>query len=164
MFQISHAMVVGDNTKQRLRTNTATPTRAKMVVTDGSAYFGGTVTFNDKIFTNGVIQIGNVQPPSGYANYKLSVNGQIAAQEVNVITNAGWFDYVFDDDYKLQTLSDLKKYVKENKHLPDIPSEEDVCKKGVNLGEMNSLLLKKVEELYLYVIQLEERMNKIETK
>jgi hypothetical protein len=98
----------------------------------------------------GNIGIGTSNPSS-----KLSVNGKIGCKEVEV-TLSGWSDYVFADNYKLRSLSDVETYIKENKHLPDVPSEKEVLKNGVNIGEMNSVLLKKIEELTLYMIQLKK--------
>jgi hypothetical protein len=93
-------------------------------------------------------------------NYKLAVNGTIGANEVIIETSSStWPDYVFEEDYPLMPLTDLESFLKQNKHLPGIPTAEEVEEKGQSLGEMNALLLKKVEELTLYVIQLEERDN-----
>jgi len=84
-------------------------------------------------------------------NFKLSVNGAIRAKEIKVET--GWADYVFDDDYKLPSLSQVQEFIKKNHHLPEVPSAADVKTDGINLGEMNALLLKKLEELTLYLIE-----------
>ena len=81
--------------------------------------------------------------------------------EVTVETS-GWSDYVFNKDYQLKPLAEVEQYVKENKHLPDIPSAEEVKDNGVNLAEMNALLLKKIEELTLYNIQMEKRISALE--
>ena len=90
--------------------------------------------------------------------YKLAVNGSIGAKEVVVETSSTtWPDYVFSEDYPLMTLSELDLFLKNNNHLPEIPTASEIEKDGQSLGEMNKLLLKKVEELTLYVIQLEER-------
>jgi hypothetical protein len=75
-----------------------------------------------------------------------------------------WYDHVFAPDYKLRSLKDLELFVKENRHLPDIPSEEDVKENGINVFEMNALLVKKMEELTLYIIDLEKRISEIENK
>ncbi len=91
----------------------------------------------------------------------IHVNGTVKAKEVN-ITATGWPDYVFRPGYELMPLSELEAYIAENGHLPNIPTEADVAGNGVNLAEMNVKLLEKVEELTLYIIELEKRMEKIE--
>jgi hypothetical protein len=67
--------------------------------------------------------------------------------------NSNWPDYVFKKDYQLLSLTNVKAYIDQNQHLPDMPSEQEVIKDGLNLGEMNKLLTKKVEELTLYLIE-----------
>ncbi len=94
------------------------------------------------------------------SSYKLSVNGNIRAKEVKIET--GWSDFVFEDDYDLPTLVEVEEFIKANKHLPEIPSAEEVAENGVNLGEMESKLLQKIEELTLYVIEQEKRIKKLE--
>lgn len=89
---------------------------------------------------------------------KLAVNGTIHAKQINVdLTN--WADYVFDKDYILKPLSEVKTYIDQNQHLPDMPAEKEVVEKGIDVGEMNKLLTKKVEELTLYLIQ-KDKENK----
>ncbi|MDQ0638321.1 uncharacterized protein YaiE (UPF0345 family) [Pedobacter sp. W3I1] len=102
------------------------------------------------ILTNGDFGIGTTTPRE-----KLSVNGKIRAHEIKVET-ANWPDYVFEEGYKVGTLSGLESYIKSNKHLPEIPSAKEAETNGVELGEMNKLLLKKIEELTLYVIELKK--------
>ena len=94
---------------------------------------------------------------------KLSVEGAILAKEVCVKDSiSNWPDYVFKEEYNLMDLKALKAYVNTNKHLPDVPSAEEVEANGVNLGETTSLLMQKIEELTLYIIQLEERIQTLE--
>lgn len=88
--------------------------------------------------------------------YKLAVAGKIISEEVVVKLQSNWPDYVFEDDYKLPSLTEVALYVKKNKHLPDMPSAGEVESDGVKLSEMNRLLLKKVEELTLYLIELQQ--------
>lgn len=89
---------------------------------------------------------------------KLSVNGKIRSKEVKVeITN--WPDYVFKSDYNLKPLSELESFIKLNNHLPGIAPAQEIEKNGLELGEMNSLLLKKIEELTLYLIQQDKEMQ-----
>jgi hypothetical protein len=94
--------------------------------------------------------------------YKLGVNGSIHSKSV-VVDLIGWSDYVFKKDYQLPTLAEVKAYITQNQHLPDMPSEAEVIKNGVDLGEMNKLLLKKVEELTLYLIQKDKKEKEQET-
>lgn len=99
---------------------------------------------------NSNVGIGIDQPSE-----KLSVNGNIRAKEIKVEIN-NWPDYVFDDTYKLKSLDDIAAFIKENKHLPEVPSADLVNKEGVSLGEMNRILLKKIEELTLYLLEQQE--------
>lgn len=93
-------------------------------------------------------------------NYKLAVNGKVGAHEVRVEqTSAAWPDYVFSEKYNLPSLADVEKYIDENNHLEEVPSAEEVKENGHDLGSMDAILLKKVEELTLYIIQQEKRMN-----
>ncbi|PWG78035.1 hypothetical protein [Pararcticibacter amylolyticus] len=90
--------------------------------------------------------------------YKLAVNGNIRAKEIKV--EAGnWPDYVFTPENKRPTLSELEDFVQTNRHLPGIPSASEVKDNGVNLGEMNTALLKKVEELTLYIIEQNKKLE-----
>jgi hypothetical protein len=107
------------------------------------------------VATNGNVGIGTTTP----GTFKLAVNGKIWGTEVQVaLTNPGP-DYVFDKSYALPTLEEVKSYIDENKHLPEVPSAKEMEANGVNVGEMNMLLLKKIEELTLYTIEMNKRMN-----
>jgi hypothetical protein len=81
--------------------------------------------------------------------------GKVRACEVRV-SNPGWCDFVFDDNYRLPPLREVEAYIRQHKHLPLIPSEAEVEAEGFDLAQMNALLLRKTEELTLYVIQLEK--------
>ncbi|PXX95024.1 hypothetical protein DF185_22700 [Marinifilum breve] len=85
------------------------------------------------------------------SGFKLAVNGSITASEVKV--QAQTADFVFEDDYDLKDLEEVEEFISLNKHLPDVPSAKQMKENGVGLAEMNKLLLQKVEELTLYVIQ-----------
>jgi hypothetical protein len=117
---------------------------------------------------NGGIGIGTTSIPTGY---KLAVNGKIIATEVLVELYSDWPDYVFNRKYNLLPLQELKKYIETNNHLPEVPAANEVKEEGINLGDMDAILLKKIEELTLYVISLKEennilkkRMEKLENK
>ncbi|MCW3787917.1 hypothetical protein [Plebeiibacterium sediminum] len=88
---------------------------------------------------------------------KLDVAGTIRAEEILVEANGNTADFVFADDYSLKDLAEVENYIKSHKHLPDIPSAEEMEASSVNLAEMNKLLLQKVEELTLYTIELEKK-------
>lgn len=101
----------------------------------------------------GNIGIGIINPQN-----KLDVNGTIHSKAVNIDLN-GWNDYVFKKDYQLRPLSEVKAYIDQNQHLPEIPSEQEMVKKGLDVGEMNKLLMKKVEELTLYLIEKDQQVK-----
>ena len=108
------------------------------------------------IRVGGNIGIGTVKP-----NNKLDVNGTIHSKEVKV-DMSGWSDFVFKKEYNLPTLAEVEKHIKEKGHLENIPSEEEVLKNGINLGEMDAKLLQKIEEMTLYMIEQNKRMDKME--
>lgn len=86
----------------------------------------------------------------------LAVKGKIHAEEVKVDLSVPAPDYVFDSNYKLPSLEEIKSYIDANNHLPEIPSAKELEANGITLGEMNMLLLKKIEELTLHVIELKK--------
>lgn len=100
--------------------------------------------------------------------YKLAVKGSVIATSVKVELMDTWPDYVFEPAYKKLSLTELEQFVKTNKHLPEMPAAKSVKKDGIDLGDMNARLLKKVEELTLYLIEqnkqieaLKEKVNKL---
>lgn len=92
-------------------------------------------------------------------DYTLDVNGTIRAKEV--LIEAGWSDFVFEEDYNLISLEEIERYIQKNKHLPDIPSAKEVQANGVSLGDMQPKLLQKIEELTLYMIELKKENGKL---
>ncbi len=93
-------------------------------------------------------------------NYKLAVKGKLGAHEVQIENNSlTWSDFVFYDDYELMSLQEVERFIKTHKHLPGIPSEKEVKENGILLGEMNAKLLQKIEELTLYVIELQKEVE-----
>lgn len=93
--------------------------------------------------------------------YELNVNGQIVAEEVLVQNSTNWPDYVFADDYSLRDLSDVEAFITTHKHLPDVPSAVDMEKDGINLGEMDKTLLRKIEELTLYLLEIRKDVERL---
>jgi hypothetical protein len=102
------------------------------------------------------INAGNVGIGTANPTSKLTVAGDINSREVKVTVNAG-ADFVFEKDYNLPSLDSVNKYLKENKHLPEIASAKEMQANGINLSEMNIKLLQKIEELTLYVIEQEKK-------
>lgn len=102
--------------------------------------------------SGGNMGIGTTSPQA-----KLTVNGNILAKEIKIKTDISVPDYVFEADYNLPTLAAVEAYIKEHKHLPEIPSAAEIQDNGLDLAEMNLLLLKKVEELTLHLIEKEKK-------
>jgi subtilisin-like proprotein convertase family protein len=103
------------------------------------------------------------------AGFKLSVDGKVACEEVLVDMNADWPDYVFESDYNLRSLEEVQQHIDEKGHLPNVPSAQEVADQGIEVGEMNRILMEKVEELTLYIIEqnkqisdLSYRLSKVE--
>jgi trimeric autotransporter adhesin len=115
-----------------------------------------------EILANGQVKIGNV--PITNSSYKLFVGGGIATEQLKVAlaNSSDWADYVFDKSYKLPTLSYVEKFVNANKHLPNVPSAQELVKEGVDVVQMQAKLLEKIEELTLYVIQLNKKNKALE--
>ena len=111
---------------------------------------------------------GNVGIGTTTPTEKLSVNGNIKAKKL-IVTQTGWADYVFDKNYTLMPVDSLSTYINTHKHLPEMPTTKDVQDNGVDVGNNQTLLLKKIEELTLYIIeqhkqlaQQNERIQKLE--
>ncbi len=120
----------------------------------------------DGLLVNGVVGINtNTTDISTLPSAcKLAVNGTIYATEMRVQEYTNWPDYVFANNYNLMPLSELEKYIKKHSHLPDVPSKDKVSEDGINVGEMNEILLKKIEELTLYIIELKKENIEINRK
>ena len=106
------------------------------------------------MLTNGNVGIGTTSP-----SYKLDVNGTIRANEI--IVNTTGADFVFADDYQLRPLSEVKTFIQENKHLPEIKSAQEMQEDGVRVNELQTQLLQKIEELTLYLIQQEQIIQEL---
>jgi hypothetical protein len=101
---------------------------------------------------------------TGADGFKVSVDGSIICEEVLVQNSDNWPDYVFHKDYPLMSMGSLRSFLQDKAHLPGIPSAAEVASEGVYLGDMQKRLLEKVEELTLYILELETRIAEIENK
>jgi hypothetical protein len=95
--------------------------------------------------------------------YKLNVKGKIGCEEVNVRTYP-WCDYVFEPGYPLMPLKELEMYIEGNRHLPEIPTAGTIEENGLELGNMATLQMKKIEELTLYVIELQKQVDELKVQ
>ena len=132
-----------------------------------SAGIGTFSPTNMRIFSNGLSRIfiaeatGNVGIGIDFPNYKLEVNGNVRSKEV-VVEALNWPDYVFDEQYNLTPLSEVEKYIQENKHLPKFSSAADIESKGLHLGGTQKQMMEKIEELTLYLIDANKRIERLE--
>jgi hypothetical protein len=122
---------------------------------------------NDKVEltlpkSNSFVGIGTTNFVDGTDTYRLAVKGAIRADRVKVYTT--WADFVFEKNYILPTLEDVEMHIKENGHLKDIPSAKEVETNGIELGEMNKKLLQKIEELTLYIIEMNKELQEVKGK
>ena len=95
-------------------------------------------------------------------SYHLTVNGKVRTKEV--VVESGWADYVFAKDYKLPSLDDVEKFIKANNHLPEIPSAKEIQENGLKVGELQTKMMQKIEELTLYVIELKKEIELLKEK
>ena len=126
----------------------------------GKLYIGHTDKSNVLVLSRS----GNVGIGTTTLTSRLTVKGKIHAEEVKVDLNVPGPDYVFENHYQLRSLDETEKFVRENKHLPGIPSAADMEENGINLSEMNMKLLQKVEELTLYIINQNKLLKEVMQK
>lgn len=130
---------------------------------DGSSDYDARMILqgNDILMIDGVnVGIGTSNP----GTFKLAVEGKVGAREFHVTTTNPWPDYVFDPSYKLRPLSEVEEFIGSNKHLPEMPSASEVETAGHQLGEMDALMLKKIEELTLYILDQEKKIKNQDKK
>ena len=114
---------------------------------------------SDVISMNAKVGINTTNDFSDNYDYALAVSGGVLTDKVLIKEVTEWYDIVFEDDYHLLPLSELEDYIDENGHLPDMPSTEDVKNDGYDLVDIDGLLLKKIEELTLYTIGLNKKLE-----
>jgi hypothetical protein len=123
----------------------------------------GTYTPNAKFHLNGAMLVGNNSQRIA-TNYEVSVDGEIMCENLTMQNSTSWPDYVFEESYQLMPLSDLEASIRKNKHLPNVPSAAEIEKNGINMGVITKAYMEKIEELTLYIIQLEKRLKAVEEK
>ena len=118
---------------------------------------------NGNIYCRNTLYVGlpDVSTTTQMSNYKLAVNGTDIFNKAIVKLYGNWPDYVFDNSYKLLPLADLQKYIELNKHLPEMTSAKETQKNGIDIGINQALLLKKIEELTLYIIDINKKVEAI---
>jgi hypothetical protein len=109
----------------------------------------------------GAVGIGVIAGTSIPAGFLLAVDGKIISEEIKVQLSGNWPDYVFDKKYNLLSFDELRKYIAINKHLPNIPAATEVQKNGIELGDMQKRMMEKIEELTLYVLELEKEIKEM---
>ncbi|MBK8342569.1 MAG: hypothetical protein IPL12_04100 [Bacteroidetes bacterium] len=130
-------------------------TTKMLVQSNGGTSFGSLTTAPvNGIFVSGNVQVGTEPVPTGY---KMSIDGKLVCEEVKVQLSADWADYVFDDTYKLLSLEEVEAFIVANNHLPNIPSADELATTGLDLSAMNILMMQKIEELTLYLIELNKQ-------
>ena len=119
---------------------------------------GGNVSM---CYSGGNVMIGASVPATGYL---LSVDGKVMCEELKVQLSESWPDYVFADDYKMMSLYELEAAINENNHLPGIPSAEEVAEQGIEVGTMQVQMMEKIEELTLYIIELQKQIDALKAE
>lgn len=132
----------------------------------GNVYIGDLANFNNShrlgvdgnTVITGALRVGTTVTPAGY---KLAVDGKVICTEVLVRLTANWPDYVFNKKYKLPTLQEVESFILQNNHLPGIPSAAAIEKDGLTLGEMQKLQMQKIEELTLYILDVNKQLQQV---
>lgn len=112
-------------------------------------------------FTTGKVGIGCINNMNDFA---LAVQGGVICAKMSVLDIDSWPDFVFGNNYKLMNLYELEQYINTNQHLPDVPAAQEVSANGIDLGEMNAILLQKVEELTLHIIELQKQIDELKAR
>ncbi len=115
-----------------------------------------------RLTADGKAQIGDVSTASN--DYKLFVEKGILTEEILVESTNDWPDYVFENDYKIKTLKEVESFIKTNGHLPNTPNAKDIAENGLRLKETTFNQQEKIEELFLYIIEMNKKVKELEDK
>ncbi len=136
----------------------------RMAIKGGTGFVGiGVINPSEKLWVSGNAVISNrvaINAPIN-SNYHLTVGGTIKAEDM-ILNLENWADYVLEKNYPLLPIKDVDTFIKINKHLPGVPSEKELKASGLSLAKMQTIQMKKIEELTLYIIQLESRIQALE--
>ena len=149
-----------DDTWNTWNTRIASPLNSAWVTTTPNSegdYMSMGMTESGWYFGFSPNAIGDTGTNIKYA-FSVHRDGLLTAREIKVNTN-GWADFVFEENYDLRPIKEVKAFIEKNNHLPDVPSAKDVAANGIQVGEMNKILLRKIEELTLYVIEQSENID-----
>ncbi|WP_425237726.1 fibronectin type III domain-containing protein [Ulvibacterium sp.] len=143
--------------------NESSVSNAVSVTTNSSGGGGSTVwnEANSVASYTGNVAVGTATVPNGY---QMAIDGKLITEEVKVQLSGNWPDYVFSAEYRLPTLEEVQKHITEKGHLVNIPSASEVEAEGIELGEMNKLLLEKIEELTLYILKMDKEIKALKNK
>jgi hypothetical protein len=157
--------MIADNNEIQVRNNGAA-SHLYVQNSGGSVYIGDATGFTSdhrlgvdgNTVITGALRVGTTVTPAGY---KLAVDGRVICTEVMVRLVNNWPDYVFQHNYKLAPLGEVESFIEKNKHLPGIPSAAKLEKEGLSLGEMQKLQMQKIEELTLYIIDINRQLQTV---
>ncbi|NUQ25000.1 MAG: hypothetical protein HUU34_13695 [Saprospiraceae bacterium] len=129
------------------------------LVVKGNALIKGKETIQDRLFVGT-----DYTPHSSLSNYRIFTDGGILCTEVKILFTQNWPDYVFDNNYRLMELKEVEEFIKNNRHLPDVPNVHDIQDNGIDVGEMNAILLRKIEEITLYIIYQNNEIEQLKAR
>jgi hypothetical protein len=163
-FYIKNYFTIANTTLGGLTTKTInltlplisnSPISGSSIVSNGNAFMQGDLSVNNNTYLWGKVRIGS-KTATFHPDAKLSVEGKVAAQHFVITKPSNWSDRVFQKGYKMLSLYEVEHFINNNKHLPEVPSEADVMEKGYDANEMDAILLQKIEELTLHMIELKK--------
>jgi hypothetical protein len=142
---------------------TNAPTGGYKFYVSGHSNVNGALVVGDPSLITSTTPFSLYNPTTNPNGYSLFVVGGIMCEKAKVCvkSTSDWSDYVFANDYKLLSLSEVERFIKANKHLPDVPSAEEVTKAGIDIAKMDAKLLQKIEELTLYVIEQQKQIEEL---
>jgi len=153
------AFEVKDNLGVNIGAAALPPVRG--LVVDGNTLLNSDLEVVDDLRLGDQLYINTTVMPT---DYQVAIDGKVACTEIRVQAVADWPDYVFEADYPLMSIDNFRKFIAKNKHLPGVPTATEINEKGFEIGKTLEILLEKIEELSLYILQLEKRLSDIENK